>query len=133
MDATGTESALQVDYSVGQDPDARKAEGHFRIRDEKYELNFEAESFGKMQVADGWVSFTGRGTLNGNEERTFLVIIDEHEPLVDDERPTVTVQIEGMDDIRGFLAPIIILLMKNSVKKQNQHISISVSRKIHFT
>lgn len=103
MDATGTESALQVDYSVGQDPDARKAEGHFRIHDEKLELNFEAESFGKMQVAEGWVSFTGRGTLNGSEERTFLVIIDEHEPLVDDERPTVTVQIEGMDDIRGFL------------------------------
>ena len=97
------ESWLQIDYSLDQDAHARQAEGHFRISDEKDELDFEAEGLGKIQVTDGWVSFTGRGTLNGNEERTFLVIIDENEPMMTDQRPTITVYIEGMDEIRGFL------------------------------
>ena len=100
---SGSTTGLQVEYTLDQDPDARMAEGHFRISDANNELDFEADGFGKLQVADGWASFTGRGTLNEGEERTFLVIIDEHEPLVDDERPTVTIQIEGMDgEIRGF-------------------------------
>mgnify|MGYP001346101722 CR=1 FL=1 len=100
---SGAATGLRVDYALDQDPDARQAEGHFRISDENDELDFEADDFGKVQVTDGWASFTGRGTLNGSDERIFQVIVDENEPMITDQRPTVTIYIEGMDEIRGFL------------------------------
>ena len=95
---------LQVDFSIDQEPDAKMAEGHFRISGENNELDFQSTGLGKMQVTDGWASFTGRGILNGNEERTFQVILDENEPMFTDQQsPIITVQIEGMEEIRGFL------------------------------
>lgn len=97
------ESLPKVEFSVHQDPSAWAAEGHFHLLDPDNDIHLHAEEFGKLQVTDGWASFTGRGILNGSEEKTFSVIIDENEPMIADQRPTMTIQIEGMDEIRGFL------------------------------
>ncbi|UJL45935.1 amidohydrolase family protein [Virgibacillus sp. NKC19-16] len=103
MDEPDSLAEAEMAFALQQDEADIKADGSFTVQDESSDLNFAATGFGKIQVADGWTSFTGRGLLNESEERTFMVIIDENETMITDQRPTVTIQIEGEDEIRGFL------------------------------
>lgn len=120
IEGSDDESMLQIDYTLDQNPEDRQADGYFRISDENNGFDFQSEDLGKIQVTDGWASFTGRGTLNGNDERTFMVIIDENEPGNTDWRQTVTVHIEGLDEIRGLLEErSSVELMKKIVEKFN--------------
>ncbi len=93
-----------IEISVEQDADAKDIEGFFHMIDPKNDIEFQSENIGNIQITDGWASLTGRGIINDSDERTFSVIIDENEPLVTDQRPTVTIKIDGMNEIKGFLA-----------------------------
>jgi hypothetical protein len=66
-------------------------------------LTFRSTQFGKLQVAEGWASLTGRGQLAGeSEERSFVLILDEND-LLEDAKTTVTVQIEDGFQLWGVL------------------------------
>lgn len=93
-----------VEMSFKQDAKSRNADGFFHMVDVDRDFEFKSETIGNIQVTDGWISVTGRGVINGTEETTFSFIIDENEPLINDARPTVTIEIDGQDEIRGFLA-----------------------------
>lgn len=95
----------QIEFSLNQDPDEIQARGYFRLKNRKRGIDLQSKSLGKVQVTEGWTSFTGRGKLNGSEERIFQVIIDNNNPLVKDKRPAVTVFVEGEEEINGFLVP----------------------------
>ncbi|MBY7144677.1 amidohydrolase family protein [Virgibacillus sp. NKC19-3] len=103
IDESDVLTGVEMELSIQQGETDKNADGSFTVQDEDAEMNFNATGFGKVQVTDGWTSFTGRGLLNENEERTFMVIIDENETMATDKRPTVTIQIEGENEIRGFL------------------------------
>src|SRR5699024_333401 len=93
-----------IEISVEQDADAKDIEGFFHMIDPKNDIEFQSEHIGNIQITDGWASLTGRGIINDCDERTFSVIIDENEQLMTDQRPTVTIKIDGMNEIKGFLA-----------------------------
>ncbi|WP_176448312.1 amidohydrolase family protein [Lentibacillus sp. CBA3610] len=103
MDEPNSATGAEIAFSLQQGEEDVEADGSFTVQDEEADLDFEATGFGKTQTADGWTSFTGRGLLNDDDERTFSVIIDENETGITDDRPTVTIQIEGEDEVRGFL------------------------------
>ncbi|SFA99767.1 Urease alpha-subunit, N-terminal domain [Lentibacillus halodurans] len=103
IDEPNAVSGAGIDFSLQQGETDVQADGSFVVQDDRSGIDFEATGFGKIQVTDGWTSFTGRGLLNGDIERTFSVIIDKNETGITDDRPTVTIQIEGEDEIRGFL------------------------------
>ncbi len=103
LDNPASLTGAEMEFSLQQGEEDIKADGTFVVQDSNAGMNFTATGFGKVQTADGWTSFTGRGLLNDEEERTFLVIVDENESKITDERQTVTIQIEGEEEIRGFL------------------------------
>lgn len=106
IDDPNSATGAEIDFSINQDETDVEADGSFVVQNEESGLDFEATGFGKAQVTNGWASITGRGLLNGDDERTFSVIIDENETGITDERSTVTIQIEGEDEIRGFLGEL---------------------------
>jgi len=62
---------------------------------------------GVLQTADKWASFTARVRgLDGEPERSALVIVDQEDPFAEGKSATVLISIEGLDDsIRGELSP----------------------------
>lgn len=104
VDSSKSDAEPKIEYSINQDYDDRSANGHFSIHDQNQGIDLQSERLGRMQETDDWQSFTGRATLNGDEERNVLVIIDKNDPFVDDQRPVVTIQVEGMDEMKGVLA-----------------------------
>jgi hypothetical protein len=83
-------------FDVTQKRGARKATGTLRIDDGGANVRFEANTFGVLQLADGWASFTGRGRLlPAGAERSATVIVDRADPLAADHATQIIVEIEG--------------------------------------
>jgi N-acyl-D-aspartate/D-glutamate deacylase len=78
--ATGVSLTLNVSQRAG----ARAATGTFVITHDDARVrdvirNITATQFGSLQVADGWISVTGRGRVNDGSEHAFTVTVDQHE------------------------------------------------------
>lgn len=103
LDGAKSNETASIAFDLNQATNATRAEGTLQIVDESKGIDFVAEDFGKIQLFDGWQSFTGSGILNGEELTTFRVTIDENDPMINDERPVVTIDIVGEPQIKAFL------------------------------
>jgi N-acyl-D-amino-acid deacylase len=93
--AFGGANASGLAFDVSQKRGARKAAGTLRIDDADANVHFKADTFGVLQLADGWASFTGRGRLlPARVERSVTVIVDRADPLAD-RGAQIIVEIEG--------------------------------------
>jgi N-acyl-D-aspartate/D-glutamate deacylase len=99
LDGSDTGSSISFDLEQGEND--HEATGSMTFVSDGMELV--AEDFGRIQTFDDWVSFTGSGTLNDDSFTTFRVTVDENDPTIDDEKPIVTIDIVGQDQITGFL------------------------------
>ena len=97
----GSESTIE--FELAQRANDVKATGKLKIVDEINSIHLVSEDFGRIQTFDGWQSFTGSGILNDEKLTTFRVTIDEKDPTKDDERPVVTIDIVGEEQIKAFL------------------------------
>ncbi|GAB3805882.1 N-acyl-D-amino-acid deacylase family protein [Virgibacillus kimchii] len=98
LDGSETGSAIFFDLEQGEsDYDAL---GSMTFTSDGIELM--ADEFGRIQTFDGWISFTGTGILNG-KFTSFRVTVDENDPTIDDDRPVLTMDIPGEDQIQGLL------------------------------
>ncbi|GLO66706.1 amidohydrolase family protein [Oceanobacillus kimchii] len=96
-----TESDSLISFNLEQGVNDYQATGSMSLVYDDIELD--AENFGRIQTFDGWLSFTGSGPLNGEELTTFRITIDENDPTIDDEKPVVTIDIAGKEQIKAFL------------------------------
>lgn len=103
MDEKEEEMKSSILFDLEQGAKDIRAEGTLEVMDESNAIEFVSDSFGKIQTFEGWTSFTGSGVLNDEKFTTFRVTIDEHDPTVKDERPVVTIDIAGEEQIKGFL------------------------------
>jgi hypothetical protein len=79
------------------------ARGSVVLNDPDRGMTFRSTTLGKLQVADGWASLTGRGAFAGmGDERAFTLILDEHDSL-EGGATTVSVDIDGGYRIKGVL------------------------------
>ncbi|MBL1119839.1 amidohydrolase family protein [Streptomyces sp. 110] len=77
--------------------------GHLVLNSPDHHLTFTSTRLGKLQVADDWASITGRGRIAGqDDERSFVVIVDDKDPL-EDGKTVVTVKVAGGYSIKGAL------------------------------
>ena len=93
---------IHFDFAFRQLHDDARATGYLRLRDSVSGLEAVAVELGKLQVADGWATITGRALVNGREERVFRLIVDERDPFAGG-RATISVWIDGLLDTRGTL------------------------------
>lgn len=92
-----------IEFDLEQDAKDVRAGGTLKITDETNSFELVSDSFGRIQTFDGWTSFSGSGVINDETLTTFRVTIDEHDPTIEDDRPVVTIDIVGVDQIKGFL------------------------------
>lgn len=90
-------------YDLQQGADDTKAEGTVRIVSEDHSIDLVAEDLGRVQLFDDWISFTGTGILNGEDLTSFRITIDENDPTINDERPVITIDIVGQEQIKALL------------------------------
>ncbi|MFF0227037.1 amidohydrolase family protein [Streptomyces sp. NPDC004629] len=87
-------------HARGHDGDTT---GHLVLNSPDHHITFAGTRLGKLQVADGWASITGRGRIAGqDEERSFVLIVDDKDPF-EDGKTVVTVKIAGGYAIKGAL------------------------------
>src|SRR5262249_9050464 len=80
--ATIDRAAIGID--VAQDATANHASGTFRLEDPAANVSVEMKTFGVLQTAGDWASFTGRATVRRSEpERAIVVIVDGNTVVVD--------------------------------------------------
>jgi len=94
---------VNFDFALRQLPDDARATGFFRMKDWANDLELVSVDLGKLQVADGWASFTGLGLVNGQELRVFRVIVDEQDPFLNG-KTSVSIWVHGLLDVRGPVA-----------------------------
>ncbi|MFA1822502.1 amidohydrolase family protein [Virgibacillus oceani] len=97
----GSETGSSISFNLEQGESDHGATGSMTFVSDDMELI--ADNLGRIQTFDDWVSFTGSGTINGETLTTFRVTVDEKDPTIDDEKPVVTIDIAGQDQIKGFL------------------------------
>ncbi|MFA1822504.1 amidohydrolase family protein [Virgibacillus oceani] len=97
----GSETGSSISFNLEQGESDHGATGSMTFVSDDMELI--ADDLGRIQTYDDWVSFTGSGTINGETFTTFRVTVDENDPTIDDERPVVTIDIVGQDQIKGLL------------------------------
>ncbi|SDI71597.1 N-acyl-D-amino-acid deacylase family protein [Natribacillus halophilus] len=95
----------EVAIAVEQAASDSAATGYFQFNHEDAGIELEADEVGQLQAKEDWASFTGLGTLENGEERTFEVIVEENDPMIEDERASVTVYIEDELEYQGTLSP----------------------------
>ncbi len=89
--------AIAID--VAQRAGARSATGRFEFGPKGGPRAITAIRLGVLQIADGWASVSGVGTLGDGAERAFVATIDRHEAPRD--LAMLTVTIEGEPLFRG--------------------------------
>lgn len=72
LKAPGVPIIIEVSQRAG----GRAATGRFVYGPNPGPISFTATQFGVLQTADGWASFSGRGTFNDGTERPFVATID---------------------------------------------------------
>jgi N-acyl-D-aspartate/D-glutamate deacylase len=97
----GSETGSSISFTLEQGESDVEASGNMTFSSDDMELT--ADDFGRIQAFDDWISFTGSGILNGEALTTFRVTIDENDPTSNDERPVVTIDIVGQEQIKGLL------------------------------
>ncbi|MFF2274475.1 amidohydrolase family protein [Agromyces sp. NPDC058126] len=96
---------LAVDLSLEQTADAPGAVGGLSVTTPEGEPILTGERLGLVQSAEGWWSVTGVGRVPGGEERSFVLIVDEHDPLAGEGETRVTLRVDGSGDRHGTLSP----------------------------
>lgn len=81
---------VEVRIDLEQRPGSRAARGRFRLVDRTSKTTIEMTEPGLLQVAPGWAAATGRGRF-GSDERAFTVIVEQADPLDENQGTTVTV------------------------------------------
>ncbi|QQK78920.1 amidohydrolase family protein [Salicibibacter cibi] len=104
VDSSGSPDA-EVAVAVEQSASDSSATGYFQFNHEGEDIEIEAEEVGQLQAKEDWASVTGLGTLVNGEERAFEVIIEENDPMIEDDRASVTVHIEDEFEYQGTLSP----------------------------
>lgn len=93
-----------VQFSFRAAAQGGDTEGTLVVNDRNEGITFRATEFGKLQTSDGWASVTGRGQVTGEEDEiTFLLTLDEEDPL-DDDHTKVTIHLEGGRTYAGQIA-----------------------------
>jgi N-acyl-D-amino-acid deacylase len=70
---------ITLTLNVSQRAGARAATGTFAITGGAGIRTITATEFGALQVANGWISVTGRGVVNDGSERAFALTVDRHQ------------------------------------------------------
>jgi N-acyl-D-amino-acid deacylase len=96
-------SALKLALAASQNPDQPAADGTLTVTSADGEVVLTAVRWGLLQTAPGWFSVTGVGHGKTDEEHTFLVIVDEKDPLAKPGETRATVRIDGIADTYGTL------------------------------
>lgn len=92
-----------VAFDVTHLRNAVRARGTFRMRDPRTGVTVASTDLGVLQTTDRWASFTGRVRLQpSGDDRAFVVVVEQADPFAAGQ-PTVTIEIEGLDRIRGVL------------------------------
>lgn len=96
----------EIELSVNQKAHG-KAAGTLSFEDKATGIKFESIQLGQVQTfGDNWSSLTGVGTMNGEKElKAFSIIIEGSDPMVEDQRATVTIKFEDEYEYKGLLAP----------------------------
>jgi N-acyl-D-aspartate/D-glutamate deacylase len=98
-------SGVTVTLNVSQREGARAATGAFTIAGDDRVQTITATAFGHMQVADGWISVTGRGTVKDGSERAFSVTVDRRDPTAPRGMDFLSVTLDGARSWRVLLDP----------------------------
>ncbi len=108
VDARGTlggPAAAVIALSVGQGAAARRATGTFRLRDPRTGTVVEARELGLLQTTAWWASFTGTARVQepggAASTRALTVTVEQADPFVDGQPPTVTVDVAGRERVAG--------------------------------
>jgi hypothetical protein len=82
-----------------------------------------ANEWSLVQVADQWVTFTGRArVLPSGEERAITVIVDRADPLAANRRAAVVVDVEGVYHLAGSMEPARVQIgQRRQVKAESSH------------
>ncbi|WP_240452301.1 amidohydrolase family protein [Virgibacillus sp. YIM 98842] len=99
LDGSDIESSISFNLEQGES-DFEAAGSMTFVHDD---MELVADKFGRVQAFDGWISFTGAGTINGEMFTTFRVTVDENDPTIDDDKPVVTINIAGQEQIQGYM------------------------------
>ncbi len=83
-------SNVEVRIDLEQRPGARAARGRFRLTDRDAGTTIEMTEPGLLQTAPGWAAVTGRGRV-GTDVRAFTVIVEQADPLDENQGTTITV------------------------------------------
>lgn len=82
-------SNVDVRIDLEQRANSRAARGRFRLVDRASKTTVEMTVPGLLQVAPGWAAATGLGRF-GNDERAFTVIVEQADPLDENQGTTIT-------------------------------------------
>ena len=78
-----TQAGASLVVDVTQGPGARAASGTFRLTQKDTGVALAMTTFGQLQTARDWASFTGRARLRPSEpERSISVIVDGDDVVV---------------------------------------------------
>ena len=110
VDARGTlgdSAAHEIALAVSHGTADRRATGTFRLRDPRTGTVVEAHELGLLQTAARWASFTGTARVQEPggvaSIRALTVTVEQADPFVDGQPPTVTVDVDGRARVTGTL------------------------------
>jgi len=98
---------LRLSLALTQKSRAPRATGGLTVSDPATNTTtWTSTELGTLQTTDKWATFTARVRgVDGEPERSALVIVEQADPFVDGKPATVTISIDGADAIRGRLSP----------------------------
>ena len=105
-DVTSSDGAatLQLDLKVAQYRRTQSASGTFRLTDQGRGRTLEARELGLLQVAKGWATLSARvRVLSSGDEHSAIVVIEQADPWLPDQSPSVTILVEGLGEFSGRL------------------------------
>jgi N-acyl-D-amino-acid deacylase len=104
LTAVGTIDGRELEIAVTQAAGAHRARGTFRLVDPASRRAIEASTFGVLQTARDWASFTAMAaTQPEGAPRAVTVIVEAADPATADRAPTVTILLDGEPEIVGAL------------------------------